>query len=242
VTSEAVIWHDVECAAYQIDLPTWRELAERAGGPLLDIGAGTGRVALDLAARGHNVTALDSDADLVRELSARARTRNLRIDTLAGDARSFELGHKVSLAIAPMQVFQLLGGPDGRRAALQCIRRHLEPGGLFAAALADPFEGIPDEQVMPPMPDIREVDGWVYASRPIAVRIERPFAAIDRLRQAVSPRGEVSEWVFTLNVDLVTPAELEAEGADCGFTVRERGWVPETDEWVGSTVVILEAP
>ena len=240
-TSESVIWHDVECAAYEIDLPIWRELAETAGGPILDIGAGTGRVALDLATRGHSVTALDTDPDLVHELSVRARTRKLRIDTLAADARSFEIGQKVSLAIAPMQVFQLLGGSDGRRSALQCIHRHLQPGGLFAAALADPFEGIPDDQVMPPMPDIREVDDWVYASRPIAVRIERPVAAIDRLRQSVSPKGAVSEWVFTLEVDLVTPDELEREGADCGFMVRERGWVPETDEWVGSTVVILEA-
>jgi SAM-dependent methyltransferase len=241
VTSESVIWHDVECAAYDIDLPLWRELAERADGPVLDIGAGTGRVALDLAARGHEVTAIDTDADLLHELSARAHKRNLHVRTAAADARSFELGGEYALAIAPMQVFQLLGGSDGRRSALTCIRRHLRSGGVFAAALSDPFEGIPDDQVMPPMPDIREVDGWVYASRPIAVRLDRPNAAIDRLRQSVSPHGKVSEWVFTLDIDLVAPEELESEASDCGFTVRERGWIPETDEWLGSTVVTLEA-
>jgi SAM-dependent methyltransferase len=240
-TSEAVIWHDVECAAYDIDLPFWRELAEHADGPVLDIGAGTGRVALDLAKRGYDVTAIDSEADLIQELAARARQRKLRVETATADARSFELGHEFALAIAPMQVFQLLGGPDGRRAALQTIRRHLRTGGLFAAALADPFEGIPDDEVMPPMPDIREVDGWVYASRPIAVRIERPFAAIDRLRQAVSPKGKVEEWVFTLDIDLVYADEIEREAAGCGFRERERGRIPETDEWVGSTVVMLEA-
>lgn len=239
--SEAVTWHDVECAAYDVDLPLWRELADAAAGPVLDIGAGTGRVALDLARRGHDVTAVDSDADLVHELAARARQRELRVHTMAADARSFELGHEYALAIAPMQVLQLLGGEPGRRAALACIRRHLRPGALFAAALADPFEGIPDEEVMPPMPDIREVDGWVYASRPIAVRIQRPTAAIDRLRQTVSPKGQVSESVFTLDVDLVSADEVEHEASGCGFTVRERGRVPETDEWVGSTVVVLEA-
>jgi SAM-dependent methyltransferase len=239
--SEAVIWHDVECAAYDVDLPLWRELAERANGPVLDIGAGTGRVSLDLARRGFDVGALDSDADLVRELAARARDARLHVEATAGDARSFELGREFALAIAPMQVFQLLGGSDGRRSSLECIRRHLRPGGIFAAALADPFEGIPDDQVMPPMPDIREVDDWVYASRPISVRIERPRAAIDRLRQAVSPRGEVSEWVATIEVDLVTAGELEAEAADCGFNVLDRRRVPETNEWVGSNVVMLEA-
>ena len=241
VTSEAVVWHDVECAAYDVDLPLWRELAERADGPILDIGAGTGRVALDLAKRGYDITAIDSDADLVHELSTRARARDLRIETMPGDARSFELGREFALAIAPMQVFQLMGGEDGRRAAFESIHRHLRTGALFAAALADPFEGIPDEEVMPPMPDIREVDGWVFASRPISVRIERPVAAIDRLRQTVSPKGEVSEWVFTLEVDLVTADDVEREASGCGFKVRERGWVPETTEWVGSTVVILEA-
>jgi SAM-dependent methyltransferase len=241
VTSDTVIWHDVECAAYDVDLPLWRELADQADGPVLDIGAGTGRVALDLARRGADVTAIDADPDLVHELTARARRRGFRVKAAAADARSFDLGHEYALAIAPMQVVQLLGGSEGRRAALACIRRHLRAGGLFAAALADPFEGIPEGEVMPPLPDIREDDGWVYASTPVAVRREQESAAIDRHRQSVSPTGEISEWVATIELDLVTAAELEAEAADCGFVARERRWIPETSEWTGSTVVMLEA-
>ena len=241
MTSDAVIWHDVECAAYDIDLPLWRELAEQAGGPVLDIGAGTGRVALDLARRGYEVTAIDSDPDLVTELANRARARGTRVVTATADARSFELGQEFALAIAPMQVAQLFGGAEGRAAALGCIRRHLRAGGLFAAALADPFEGIPDDEVMPPMPDIREFGDWVYASRPVAVRIERPHAAIDRLRQSVSPTGEVSEWIATIEVDLVTVDEVAAEAVALGFAQRPTRRVPETNEWVGSNVLVLEA-
>ena len=241
MTSEAVVWHDVECAAYDLDLPHWRELAELADGPVLDIGAGTGRVALDLARRGHTVTAIDADPELVHELAGRARKRGLHVKTATADARSFELGARFRLAIAPMQVVQLLGGESGRRAALECIHRHLEPGAVFAAALADPFEGIPDAEVVPPMPDIREEEGWVYASTPVAVRREEASAAIDRHRQAVSPAGEIREWVATIQLDLVTADELEAEARACGFTARERGWIPETAEWTGSTVVVLEA-
>jgi SAM-dependent methyltransferase len=241
VTSDAVIWHDVECAAYDLDLTLWRELAAQADGPVLDVGAGTGRVAIDLARLGFEVTALDADPDLVHELAARARKRKLRVRTAAADARSFSLGHEYALAIAPMQVIQLMGGEAGRRAALACIRRHLKAGGLFAAALADPFEGIPEGDVVPPLPDIRDVDGWVYASTPVAVRREHESAAIDRHRQSVSPTGDISEWVATIQLDLVTPDELEAEAADCGFRARTRGWIPETTEWTGSTVVMLEA-
>jgi SAM-dependent methyltransferase len=245
MTSDAVIWHDVECAAYDLDLPLWRALAARAEGPVLDIGAGTGRVAIDLAQHGYEVTAIDADPDLVHELGARARKRDLRVRTFAADARSFELGQEYALAIAPMQVIQLFGGEPGRRSALRCIRRHLRAGGVFAAALADPFEGIPagipEEELAPPMPDIRDVDGWVYASTPIAVRREDDTAAIDRHRQSVSPTGEISEWVATIELDLVSADQLEIEAADCGFSARERGWIPETAEWTGSTVVMLEA-
>jgi SAM-dependent methyltransferase len=241
MTGDAVIWHDVECASYDLDLPLWREWADASEGPVLDIGAGTGRVALDLAKRGHDVTALDADPDLVHELAARARRRGLRVKTVAADARSFELGREFALAIAPMQVFQLMGGESGRRAALACVRRHLRKSGLFVAALADPFEGVPEGDLLPPMPDIREADGWVYASTPVAVRREAQAAAIDRHRQSVSPGGEINEWVATIELDLVTPDQVEAEAAECGFTARERSWIPDTPEWTGSTVVVLEA-
>jgi hypothetical protein len=140
-----------------------------------------------------------------------------------------------------MQVVQLLGGTRGRRAALAAIRRHLALGGVFAAALADPFEGKPAGQVLPPLPDIRESGGWVYASTPVAVRRGQATAAIDRHRQSVSPTGAVSEWMATIQLDLVSADELEAEAAGCGFSARDRGWIPESAEWTGSSVVVLEA-
>jgi predicted RNA methylase len=69
--SATVIWHDVECGSYAEDLPLWRSLAAEYGDPVLDVGAGTGRVALDLATAGYRVTALDRDPDLIEELNRR---------------------------------------------------------------------------------------------------------------------------------------------------------------------------
>ena len=60
-----------------------------------------------------------------------------------------------------MQVAQLMGDDDGRARMLAALRDVLEPGGLLAVALADPFEGIPADEVLPPLPDVLEVDGWV---------------------------------------------------------------------------------
>jgi SAM-dependent methyltransferase len=240
-TGDAVVWHDVECAAYDLDLPFWRTLAEAAGGPVLDVGCGTGRVALDLARRGHDVIGIDPDAELVREFNARARKRSLPAKALALDARSLDLERRFAVAIAPMQVIQLMGGPDGRRAALAALRRHLEAGALFAAALANPYEGVPDSDWVPPVPDMREEQGWVYASTPVSVRTDGGTATIERHRQTVSPAGEVSEWMTTIALDLVTADELEAEARGVGFAARERGWIPESEQWTGSTVVMLEA-
>ena len=64
----SVAWHDAENGSYDADLFLWRELAESAHGPVLDLGAGTGRVAADLAAHGHEVVALDADAGLLAVL------------------------------------------------------------------------------------------------------------------------------------------------------------------------------
>ena len=235
------IWHDVECAAYTADLDLWRDLAAAADGPILDLGCGTGRVALDLAARGHDVTGLDSDPELVDALGLRARERDLRAEAVAGDARSFELGRSFGLVISPMQVIQLLGGADGRAAMLGAVRNHLRPGGVFAAALANPFDGWSESDSLPPLPDIREEAGWVYSSTPVGVRRANAGFVIDRRRQAVSPTGEMSEEMSTIELDAVTVAELEREAAAHGFRAGPRRSVPPTPDYVGSEVAVLEA-
>lgn len=238
---EATIWHDVECAAYGSDLPVWRALAEEARPHVLDLGAGTGRVALDLAARGHDVCAVDSDAELVQALARRARERGLRVEAVVGDARSLVVERRFGLVILAMQVVQLLGGAAGRAAMLATARAHMEPGALLAAAMADPFEGLDSERTIPPLPDIREEDGWVFSSAPVAVRPEGDAVAIDRLRQAVAPSGELWETVATILLDSLAPGQLEAEAEQAGFAVAPRRLVPESDAYVGSTVVVLEA-
>src|SRR5687767_12062391 len=99
-----VLWHDLECSAYEEDLPLWRELAGEAGGPVLDVGAGTGRVSLDLATHGIAVVALDADRALLEALERRAA--GLPVKTVVADARDFDLGRRFPLVLAPMQTLQ----------------------------------------------------------------------------------------------------------------------------------------
>jgi SAM-dependent methyltransferase len=236
----AADWHDVECASYAADLPVWRDLCAQTGGPVLDIGCGTGRIALDLAARGHAVTAIDADEALVRALLHGAGRRDLAVEAHTADTRSFELATRFPLAIAPMQVVQLLGGAEGRRAMLETVRRHLEPGGLLAIALADPFEAVPAGEALPPLPDVLEIDGWVLSSAPVAVRDDGDAVAIDRHRQAVSPAGDLTEERVTIRLDTVAAGTLEDEARAVGYAVRAQRRVPATHDYVGSAVVMLE--
>jgi SAM-dependent methyltransferase len=239
--SLSAVWHDVECAAYVADLDVWRRLADDAGGPILDLGCGTGRIALDLASHGYEVTGVDSDPDLIEALGTRARERGLQVEALLGDARSFELGRTFALVISPMQVVQLLGGPDGRRSMFATVRRHLDVGGTFAAALANPFEGVPDDELGPPVPDIREYDGWVYSSTPVGIRRVKDWFLIDRRREAVSPQGERTEESSTIVLDTLGADRFESEAAPHGFAAGPIRHVAPTSEYVGSDVVVLEA-
>jgi len=233
-----VIWHDVECGAYAEDLPLWRDLAISHAGPVLDVGAGTGRVSLHLAGQGHRVVALDRSADLLAAL--RARAAGLPIETIAADARDFDLGERrFGLILVPMQTVQLLGGPGGRARFLRCARAALARGGLLAIAIADALETFDEVRCLPPIPDIREIDGIVYASRPVAVTKESDGAVIRRVRETVDTAGRRTVEEDLITLDHLEPATLEAEGAAAGFRVSRARAIPETDDYVGSTVVML---
>ena len=238
MTADAVIWHDVECGSYTADLPIWRELAERAGRPVLELGAGTGRVALDLAGQGHDVVALDSDANLLDELAARATRARTSVETLHGDARTLDLRAGFALVIAPMQFLQVVGGPAARADVLRGVAQALRPGGLFTTAVAALDDAVPPDDADPPLPDVGEREGWVYSSLPLDVRPEPGGVAVERLRQVVSPEGRLTEARHTQILDSLTPARLEREATEAGLEPRERRVIPPTTDHVGSEVIV----
>jgi SAM-dependent methyltransferase len=231
-----VVWHDVECGHYEADLPLWRELARRAAGPVLDVGAGTGRVALRLAAAGHEVVALDHDAELLRTLAERAEAAGLTVETVVADAAGFDLGaSRFPLIIVPMQTIQLLDDRDGFFAS---ARRALAPGGLVALAIADALEGF-DEHAVLPLPDLGEVDGWRYVSQPVAVRELAQAVRIERVRQTIAPDGVRTSEDDAIELARIGVARLEAEGAAHGFRPEPARHIAPTDEHVGTEVVLL---
>jgi SAM-dependent methyltransferase len=245
-----VVWHDLECGRYRADLPLWRELAGSAeaglADPILEVGAGTGRVTLDLARAGHRVSALELDPELLGAL--RRRVAGMTVQAFGGDARTFELRHRdFGLCVVPMQTVQLLGGQAGREAFLRRARAHLRPTGLLACAIVtelDPFDCSAGDAG--PSQEIARVDATLYISRATRVQVRRHGIRIERERTLV-PAGQAVASVHALRehnvveLDRLSAAQLEREGAAAGLTPEPARSVAATEDHVGSVVVILRA-
>jgi SAM-dependent methyltransferase len=251
--ANATIWHDLECGSYRVDLPLWRELAMEAGTgtsaqPLLDVGAGTGRVALDLAARGHRVTALDLDAELLDTLRERARAANTPLETVRADARALELERRdFGVCLVPMQTIQLMGGAPGRLAFLGRAREHLRAGGLLACAIVselDSFDCAAGD--LGPSPEIARVDGVHYVSRAVRVHVGARTVRIERERSILSAEqaaadAQVHAERDVIELDRVSATQLRHEGQQTGLASAGTRSIPPTRDHVGSEVVLFRA-
>lgn len=250
-TPAQVVWHDLECGGYRADLPLWRELAGDAQGPLLDVGAGTGRVALALAGDGRQVTAVENDELLLDAL--RDRAVGLAIEGVCGDARDLALDRRdYALCVMPMQTIQLLGGSSGRSAFLRAAAAHVRPGGLIACAILgelEPFDCTLNE--LGPTPERTIVDGLLYESRALRVAESRTHVVIERERRivragpadhdarAAAADAEISRERDRIELDRVELSRIEREACAAGLTPQRPLQIAATDEHVGSVVAVL---
>ena len=175
-------------------------------------------------AAGHEVVALDRRRRPARR-AARARRPGCRSRPSRADARDFDLGERrFALILVPMQTVQLLGGPDGRAAFLRRARARLAPGGLARDRdRRRARDASTRSDCLPPIPDIREIDGIVYASRAgrrhegARRRGHPPRPRDGRHRRAPHRRGGPSSASTTSS-----RATLEAEGRGRGLPRQPR--------------------
>jgi SAM-dependent methyltransferase len=237
----AAIWNEVECGAYEADLALWEELTGELDDDekVLELGCGAGRVVHHLASRFPQlVIGLDNDPDLVEAVWTRCHSAGG--DAEYADARKFSFGSEFGLVLAPMQLVQLFSNSRQRRACLSCAFDALSLGSKAAFSIVEEMPPPPPESALPPLPDVLQVDGWIYSSLPLMPIFETDWILLRRLRQTVSPDGKMTEEKSDTELRVLTAARLEQEATEVGFEPIGRREIPPTDVHVGSTVVLLE--
>lgn len=132
-------WAGVYDAVYSYvtdDIPFYVDEALRCGGPVLELGCGTGRVTLPIARAGVDVTGLDSSRGMLD--AARRKGGDTPVTLLHGDMRDFSLGRRFALVIIPFRGFLSLLTVEDQVSALDCIRHHLLPGGRLVFNVFQP--------------------------------------------------------------------------------------------------------
>ncbi|WP_158279387.1 class I SAM-dependent methyltransferase [Azospirillum humicireducens] len=111
----------------------YRTLAIGTGTPIVDIGAGTGRLTFALAEAGHEVIGVDLSCDMLavaqRKRDAADETVKNRTSFIQADIRALDLGRRTDLAIAPYRIFNFLLTDEDRSRFLDGLHRHLSDRG-----------------------------------------------------------------------------------------------------------------
>jgi ubiquinone/menaquinone biosynthesis C-methylase UbiE len=205
--------YDRWCAGVDHDIPFYVLACEGAAGPIIELGAGSGRIAVELARHGHRVIALDAAPAMLAQAERRARRYGVEelIELVLGDLREPPELPSSDRVIAPFRTFMHLTGDSERVAALRAAAGLLAEGGQF---VFDVFE--------PSAADIRAThDRWIarregISERPLWDAEERRLELDVRLPGRIVPMTlewrTAAEWR-----DLCAAAGLEVMSAESGF-------------------------
>ncbi len=195
------------------DLPFWLEQAADCGGPVLELGCGTGRVSIPLLQAGYDVFGVDRDWGMLRELRSRIpEERVSRIHLIRADISAFCLALRFPVILAPCNTVSTLPA-EKRRALYGCILRHLEPSGLFIASLPNPAQ----LAALPAVGDaeIEELFTHPQSGYPVQVSSAwQRYPGVVEFRwhyDHLLPDGQVERQTMRARHALLSPGGYEAE-------------------------------
>ena len=190
-----------------------------AGGRALELGIGTGRVALPLAAHGAEVHGIDASQAMVAKL--RAKPGGAGIPVTIGDFAAFQVDGKFSLVFVVFNTFFGLVTQDAQVQCFSHVAAHLEPGGVF---LIEAF--VPDPG--------RFTRGQSLSVNHVAAdQVELDVARHDPLAQRVHSQHliftESGTHLYPVQLRYAWPSELDLMARLAGLHLRER-W----SDWTGA--------
>ncbi len=204
----------------------------RCGGEVLELGVGTGRIAIPMAMTGASVTGLDISPEMLalcREKIEAVGTLKGRILLAEGDMRSFDLPRRFTLIIAPYRSFMHLLDHGAQADCLHRVHEHLVPGGRFImnqwaarpTAIVRAMQSMPQGGLMPVEQYTVDEDTLVDHFHAAHYDEHRQLIREDHLLRERDRSGRVNhEARLTLTRAWATPREMEALARGCGFEVE----------------------
>ncbi|MEO8462528.1 MAG: class I SAM-dependent methyltransferase [Chloroflexota bacterium] len=222
--------YDLDVSVDPGDIDLYLALADRAGGPVVELCSGSGRVAVPLAAAGHDVTAVDSDRAMLDRAATRVAAEGpdavARLHPVFGDLRSVSVdgAGTFRLGIIALNSLLLLGGPRQQRDAIAILAGLLAPGGL---AVVDTWIPLAD--------DLARYDGrlgleWVRRDPETGSDVVKTTSAwYDSATRAVTltsifdesaPGEPICRWIREDALHLIAATELRLHAEDAGLEIE----------------------
>jgi SAM-dependent methyltransferase len=164
------------------DVPFYVEEARSSGGPVVELGVGTGRIAVPIASEGIRVIGVDSSRGMLDVCAEHAALAGVELDLRLGDFREPPVDETVPLVICPFRSLLHMKTDDDCRQVLAAVRGLLRPGGRF---VFDVFA--------PSAEDIEETHGrWIEREPEIFERADWDVATGALILSVRGPQGEAT--------------------------------------------------
>jgi SAM-dependent methyltransferase len=205
------------------DVALYVDQAARAGGPVLELGCGNGRILLELVERGIDAVGIDCSPRMLTELGRKACGRGLRARTCLMDARQLGFVDAFATVLCPYSLITYMSSVSDRQRMLAETFAALAPGGN---AIADAFV---------PRPTVLQDDFAVDYCRAVGTtfltRSKRVIAIapgvhrVERRYELATRDGKIIERIDTLEkIRPLAPHELVQDLRRSGFEIEREWW------------------
>lgn len=245
-------YYDLDFLDVHYDAELYLQLAQETGGSVLELGVGSGRIAVPLALAGHQVVGIDLDVAMlqrarVRWADARGTIEEDRLTLERADFFGYRPANRVDLALIAVNTFLLAADDETRLSILDTMRRSLRPGGIVAVEV-----GTPDAEELARY-DGRQQHEWLRIDPETGDEVSKTISAhhdpiddsvvLTQTYEWTPPNGgPVSRVTNIDHVRLVSAERLGELALEAGFgAVDLRGDHLSTPHRPGSHRVILVA-
>ena len=211
------------------DVAFFVEMARETGGPVLEVGCGTGRVLIPTARAGVSISGLDASPSMLKvcreSLAREPEDVRERVTLVQGDMRDFQLDTRFALITLPFRTFQQLLEVGEQIACLTCLHLHLEKGGLLVLDLFNPMierlteENYPTEFHLEPAATLEDGSEMVRSTRMVSRDLARQCMDVEFQHDVTYSDGRKEQYVEHATLRYFFRYEVEHLLARCGFQV-----------------------